>query len=129
MSDQTATPAPRAKSLDPLAKALGSGVVFRGERSLVAKGDCTELLAAIPDASVALVLVDPPYHSTKKGNIHGDRAFAADAEYLEWMRSLAREWKRILRRNGAAYVFCAPPMASRLEVALAEFFRPLSHIT
>ena len=56
---------------------------------------------------MSLVLADPPYHSTKKANIHGDKAFAEDDEYLAWMRAYGAEWKRILRPNGAAYVFAA----------------------
>jgi adenine-specific DNA-methyltransferase len=119
----------RIGDLRATGEALRREVVFRGERSLVAHGDATAMLPQIPDSSVSLILTDPPYHSTKKGNIFGDRAFAKDEEYLHWMRTLAPEWRRVLRRNGGLYVFCSAPMAARLEVALSEFFRPLSHIT
>lgn len=45
------------------------------------------------------------------------------------MRGLAGEWRRVLRPSGSLYLFCASAMASRLEVALSDYFRPMSHIT
>ncbi len=119
----------RSVDLDAIGLALAQDAVFTGERSLVVLGDSGRMLRDIPDGSVSLILTDPPYHSTKKENVFGDRAFAKDEQYLQWMRELAQEWRRILRRSGGLYVFCSPSMAARLEVTLAEFFRPLSHIT
>jgi site-specific DNA-methyltransferase (adenine-specific) len=75
------------------------------------------------------VLTDPPYHSTKKANIYGDKAFVEDDEYIAWMQTYGAEWRRILRPNGALYVFCATQMSARLEVMLSEFMQPLNHIT
>ena len=119
----------RAGDLSVIRETLGRRAVFSGARSLVTLGDAAGLLPEIPDKCVSLILTDPPYHSTKKGNVFGDRAFAKDEEYLRWMRDLASEWRRVLRPNGGLYVFCSAPMAGRLEVTLSEFFRPLSHIT
>jgi site-specific DNA-methyltransferase (adenine-specific) len=76
-----------------------------------------------------LILTDPPYHSTKKDNIYGDTAFREDAAYLEWLDAYAREFQRILRPNGAVYLFCATAMSARLEVGFSRYLRPLNHIT
>jgi site-specific DNA-methyltransferase (adenine-specific) len=78
---------------------------------------------------VSLLLCDPPYHTTKKANIYGDRAFEEDEHFLEWMQKYATEWKRIIKPNGTLYVFCSASMAARLEVMLSTLFRPLNHIT
>jgi len=95
---------------------------------IVAEGDSLPLLRKMPDACVSLILTDPPYHVTKKGNIHGDRAFKKDEHYVEWMSEYAVEWRRILRPNGSLFLFCASSMSARLEVMLSERFNVLSHI-
>ena len=109
-------------------RSLSDAVISSSKRCAVARGDSLQLLQHLPDASVSLVLTDPPYHSTKKANIYGDKAFAEDDEYIAWMRAYGAEWKRILRPNGALYVFCATQMSARLEVMLSEFLHPLNHI-
>jgi len=111
------------------AEALNNRAVLSTDRALLAKGDCVEVMKEMPDDSVSLILTDPPYHSTKKGNIYGDRAFKEDEHFLEWMIACSREWQRILRPNGTLYVFCSSKMAARLEVALSDFFRPIAQIT
>jgi adenine-specific DNA-methyltransferase len=40
----------------------------------------------------------------------------------------AKEWRRVLRPNGAFYCFCASAMAAKLEVMFAEQFNILSNI-
>jgi adenine-specific DNA-methyltransferase len=121
--------ASRGRALADITKALAQSLLSSGHGYAIARGDSLSLLRRLPDASVSLVLADPPYHSTKKANIYGDKAFAEDDEYLAWMRAYGAEWKRILRPNGAAYVFAATTMAARLEVVLREYLQPLNHIT
>ena len=36
------------------------------EDAAIVKGDSLELLKKIPDHSIALIVTDPPYHSTNK---------------------------------------------------------------
>lgn len=115
--------------LRQIVRPLGQAVLAETDRFAVAQGDSLPLLRLLPDGSVSLVLTDPPYHSTKKANIYGDKAFVEDDEYIAWMRSYGAEWKRILRPNGSLYVFCATQMSARLEVMLTEFMQPLNHIT
>ena len=38
--------------------------------ALVAEGDSLVMLRKLPSHSVSLILTDPPYHATKKANIH-----------------------------------------------------------
>lgn len=122
-------PMSRAEDFDKIRLSLGGSLIGATDRGVVALGDSLELLRSIPDGSVSLVVTDPPYHSTQKDNIYGDKAFKKDAEYLNWMRRYAAEFRRILRPNGAAYVFCAPSMSAQLEVMFSEYLKPLNHIT
>lgn len=121
--------ASRVRDFKMIAAALGKELECATERAAVAHGDSLQLLKRIPDASVSLILTDPPYHSTKKANIYGDKAFSEDHEYVSWMRTFATEWQRILRPNGSLYMFCAAAMSAQLEVMLSEFLHPLNHIT
>jgi adenine-specific DNA-methyltransferase len=119
----------RAEDFAAIRHALGSSVADESPNAVVAHGDSLILLSALPEDSVSLILCDPPYHSTKKGNISGDRDFEEDEHFLEWMEQFAVQWKRILKRSGTLYVFCSSQMSARLEVMLSKYFRPLSHIT
>lgn len=67
------------------------------------QGDCMELLPDIPDNSVDLVLVDLPYGTT---DCKWDHVLPMDA--------LWKEYKRILKTNGVAALFCAQPFTTAL---------------
>jgi site-specific DNA-methyltransferase (adenine-specific) len=121
--------ASRVRDFATIGTALHGAVALASERAIVARGDSLELLKRLPSASVSLIVTDPPYHSTRKDNIYGDKSFGEDHQYIAWMRKFGTEWRRILRPNGALYVFCAPIMSAQLEVMLSEFLRPLNHIT
>ena len=92
-------------------------------------GESLAVLRKMPSSCIDLIVTDPPYHTTKKDNIYGDKAFKEDEHFLEWMDAFAQDWQRILRPNGSAYVFCSASMASRLEVQLSNHLKPLNHIT
>lgn len=63
-------------------------------------GDSRELLAALPDNSVSLVLTSPPFALRKKKS-YGN----PDAEqYIEWFRPFAREVLRVLKSDGSFVV-------------------------
>lgn len=95
---------------------------------ILINGDSLELLKRIPDSSVALILTDPPYHSTKKKNIVGDTVFSKDSEYIDWMEKYAVEWKRILKNSGSVFCFCSSQMSARLQIMFGKYFNILSEI-
>lgn len=119
----------RDESFAACRSALSDSLQISTDRALLAHGDSLALCKAMPDDSVSLILTDPPYHSTKKANIVGDKAFQEDVDFIRWMANYAEEWKRILRPNGTIYLFCSSQMSARLEVAFSKFFRPIAHIT
>lgn len=66
-------------------------------------GDALELLSAIPDESVDVIIADPPYNLGKDyGNNHDLKGFE---DYLEFSQQWLKEAKRILKNDGTIYVF------------------------
>lgn len=108
---------------------LSASLVYSTDAAIIAEGDSIELLRLMPPKSVSLILTDPPYHCTKKKNIHGDTSFSDDDQYIEWMSEYAKEWKRVLKPNGSLFCFCASVMSAKLELMLTSEFNVLNHIT
>ena len=80
--------------------------------TLLLQGDCLELLPCITDASVALVLTDPPYGTTA----------------CKWDSVIPFEpmWKqvwRVLKPNGAAVFTASQPFTSALVMSQIERFK------
>lgn len=105
-----------------------SNKYYNTDETILANGDSLELLKNIPDHSIALILTDPPYHSTKKRNIIGDTSFSNDIEYIDWLKKYAQEWKRVLKHNGSIFCFCSSAMSARLQLMFSEYFNVLSEI-
>jgi DNA modification methylase len=61
-------------------------------------GDCLEVMKDIPDKSVNLIVIDPPY------NIHKAEWDKID-NYIEWMGKVFIECQRVLTDNGSFYFF------------------------
>ena len=57
-----------------------SEAYYNTDESILVNGDSLELLKKIPDHCIALILTDPPYHSTKKRNIIGDTSFSKEVD-------------------------------------------------
>ena len=64
-------------------------------------GDCLEIMKQIPDKSVDLVLIDPPYNIKKA---KWDTWKTVD-EYVEFMGKAFIEIQRVLKDNGSFYFF------------------------
>ena len=90
-------------------------------------GDCLDVLRAMPDGSVNLILTDPPYYRVKDS--WWDRQWDTPAGFLAWLDSLLAEFARVLAPNGSLYLFASPQMAARVEVTVAERFRVLNSVT
>ncbi|PDW03068.1 DNA-methyltransferase [Candidatus Viridilinea mediisalina] len=118
----------RTTDLQNIKNALIDNVVLESSDYVVAEGDSLSLIRNMPTSSVSLILTDPPYHSTKKSNILGDKAFRTDQDYLSWMENYIREWKRVLRPNGSIFCFCASDMAARLELVFTREFNVLAQV-
>lgn len=119
----------RERDFKKITKALNPYSKFSNNKEIiVAEGDSLQLLKLLPNNCISLVLTDPPYHSTNKRNIYGDRTFKEDDEYLEWMNKFANEWQRILRPNGSMFCFCSSELSARLEIMFSKTFNIISQI-
>lgn len=107
---------------------LKENIVYDENDIILINGDSLSKLRKIPDHSIALILTDPPYHTTKKKNIAGDTSFRSNTEYVQWMECYAAEWKRILKYNGSVFCFCSSGMAAYLEIMFSKEFNVLSHV-
>ncbi len=65
------------------------------------QGDCLELMKEIPDGSVDLVIIDPPYNI---GKAKWDKWKTVD-KYVEFMGKVFVEIQRVLKDNGSFYFF------------------------
>ena len=64
-------------------------------------GDCLDVMKAIPDNSINLVLIDPPYNISKA---EWDKWKTVE-DYIEFMGKVFKEIERILKPNGSLYFF------------------------
>ncbi len=78
--------------------------------------DCLEGLSQIPDKSIDLIVIDPPY------NIKKD-SWDDIKNYEEWMKKIILELQRVLKDNGSFYMF-----HSEMEV-VADFMNFLKNKT
>ena len=64
-------------------------------------GDCLEVMKDIPDKSINLVLIDPPYNI---GKDKWDKWKTVEL-YVEFMGKVFKECERVLKDNGSFYFF------------------------
>ena len=76
------------------------------------KGDCLELMKSIPDASVDMILTDPPYGTTQ---CKWDSVIPFD---LMW-----EQLKRVIKPNGAILLFGSEPFSSMLRCSNLKMFK------
>ena len=95
-------------------------------------GDNLEVLAKyVPDESVDLIYIDPPFNSSRNyevfwGEAKERRAFEdrfGDAmSYIEWMRPRIRELHRVLKSTGSFYYHCDWHAGHYVKVELDRVF-------
>jgi DNA modification methylase len=89
-------------------------------------------LVRMPDESVDLIYLDPPFFSNRIYEvIWGDEAEVRSFEdrwaggmqvYIDWMRDRIRAMHRVLRPTGALYLHCDPHASHYLKVMVDEVF-------
>ena len=92
----------------------------------VAHARCEDFARALPDGSVNLLWLDPPFFRVV--DEEWDRAWSTEAAFLAWLRGVVAEAARVLAPNGSLYVFASPEMAARVEVMVGEVARVLNGI-
>ena len=74
---------------------------YSTESGVLIQGDCLENLKLIPDKSINLICLDPPYN-IKKAKWD---TWKTIAEYVEFMGKVFKECERVLMDNGSFYFF------------------------
>lgn len=107
---------------------MSAAAVLAGEaRSHVALARCEDFAASLPDGSVNLLWLDPPY--SRVVDEAWDRAWKTEADFLLWLRvAVVREAARVLAPNGSLYLFASAQMGARVECITAEALRVLNSI-
>lgn len=80
-------------------------------------GDCLEVMSQIPDNIVHLAITSPPYNLGINYDVHNDSL--AYGRYLDWMRNVWLETKRVLVSGGRFALNIAPTSIKN--------FRPIHH--
>lgn len=103
---------------------LDTGVLYRG--------DNLDWLAELPDESVDLVYLDPPFFSNRVYEvIWGDEAEVRSFEdrweggihhYVGWMKDRAEHLHRVLKQTGSFYLHCDWHASHYLKVMLDDVF-------
>lgn len=88
--------------------------------------DCLALLKALPDDSIDLIAVDPPYYKVVEAA--WDHQWKTKADFIEWLRQVLVEYQRVLKPSGSIYLFCGPYLAAETELLLGEYFTVLNHL-
>jgi DNA modification methylase len=93
-------------------------------------GDNLAQLRKLPDASVDLVYIDPPFNSNRNyevfwGETREKRAFAdrhaSTQAYIDFMRPRCLELARVLKRTGGLCLHCDPTASrSRLRCDFSD---------
>jgi len=92
----------------------------------VQHANALDLLARLPDGSVDLIATDPPYFKVK--NLFWDKQWDKPETFIDWLKIVLSEYKRVLKPNGSLYIFASPQMSARVEIAVSEYFNVLNNI-
>lgn len=84
------------------------------------------LADSLPEGSVQLLWLDPPYFRVV--DEPWDRAWKTEAEYLTWLRGVVRCAARLLAPNGSVYLWASTTMGARVECIAARRLRVLNAI-
>jgi site-specific DNA-methyltransferase (adenine-specific) len=76
--------------------------------------DCLAAMKDIPNGSVDLILQDPPYNSTQ---------CTWEWDLMDKIEDFWKEWKRIIKPNGAIVMTASQPFTSKLIVSNLKMFK------
>ena len=101
--------------------------VFEIDGHRLIKGDALKVLKALPDNSVDLIFVDPPYNIGKNFNGYKDK-WESDEKYLEWCYEWIDLCIKKLKDNGSMYLMGATQFIPFLDLFLRQKMQILARI-
>ena len=91
-------------------------------------GNTLEILSLLPENSVDLLIVDPPYNLDK--DFHGNKfKKTSDKIYEEYTENWIKLVKPLLKKNATVYVCCDWLSSSQIFMVLKEYFQVQNRIT
>ena len=91
-------------------------------------GNTLEILSLLPENSVDLLIVDPPYNLDK--DFHGNKfKKTSDKIYEEYTENWIKLVKPLLKKNATVYVCCDWLSSSQIFMVLKEYFHVQNRIT
>ena len=91
-------------------------------------GNTFEILSLLPENSVDLLIVDPPYNLDK--DFHGNKFKRTSGEiYEEYTKNWIKLVKPLLKKNATVYVCCDWLSSSQIFMVLNKYFQVQNRIT
>lgn len=100
---------------------------FSNDRGSIYHGDALEVLAGIPDESIDLIFVDPPYNIGKNFAGRKDK-WATDAEYLDWCYQWIDLCIQKMKPNGSLYLMTSTQFMPYFDLFIRDKVTILSRI-
>jgi DNA modification methylase len=94
-------------------------------------GDCLYVLSNLPDSSVNMIYLDPPFFSGKEYEIKSnkkhvtgfdDRWKGGISAYVSWMKERLTQCQRVLKESGSLYLHCNWYANAQLRILLDGIF-------
>jgi len=102
------------------------------DRNTLALGDNLTLLSQLPNESIDLIYLDPPFNSNRNYTIVDEtkkevRAFGdiwkgGSATYLEFLKDRLIHLHRVLKATGSIYLHCDPTESHYIKVLMDSIF-------
>lgn len=97
---------------------------------MIYQDDCLNVLKLMPDTSIDMIYLDPPFYTQKKQSLLdsiGKKYEFSDVwdsrqEYLEYMRVRLLEMRRVLKDTGNIFLHCDTSAGHYLRILLDEVF-------
>ena len=93
--------------------------MFKLDGHTLIKGDSLKVLKNLPDSSVNLIFVDPPYNIGKNFNGYKDK-WESDEKYLEWCYEWIDVCIKKLKDNGSIYLMGATQFIPFFDIFLRK---------
>jgi DNA modification methylase len=97
---------------------------FKDLINRITLGDCFDVLPFIPDKSVDLILIDPPYYRVVSEDF--DKQWKTMGDYQEFVEKLAVQFQRILKANGSFLCFTDGNNNAYSQVIYDKYFNLLN---
>ena len=107
--------------------------IMENPTNVIYCGDNLRIMREMPDESVDLIYLDPPFFSNRHYEViwgddqetqsFGDRWEGGIEHYIGWMNERLVEMHRILKSSGSIYLHCDHHASHRLKIEMDKIFK------